>query len=579
MTSDFIEERRMGKECVKVLTGPLQGQEFLISPTLSIGRNPGNGIVLDDAQVSRKHAVIESTESGTTLKDLGSGNGTFVDNRRILEYRLTDGQEFRVGSVELKYEGEPGSAADATSLGSGSRVKFDDTSTGTVQASSTQNVFQTMFSPAPQAANTDELRATQKRLAAIYEANQIISSENDLGKLFAHVLDQIFKLVPANNGVIMMANEETGELEARFEKTGVGEAEIRVSSTIVQRAFENGENLLVQDAVADDRFDASASIMTANISSAMAVPLVQQGEKLGVLYVDTRGSTDAFKHSDLELIVALSGPASIAIKNAQYVDQLETDFQTTLRLLANAIELRDHYTVGHTWRVTNFSVALAGELGYDEEKLKEVEMGGVLHDIGKIGVPDAILCKPGKLTDDEYEVMKVHPTKGADLMEDCKRLEPLIPYCKYHHERYDGRGYPEKLAGEEIPIQGRIVAVADTFDAMTSNRPYRKGLDPEIAIAEIEKNKGSQFDPECADAFIRAYRGGKISHILQAYHENEKSIACPFCSTFIPIEEGAELGNAFECNVCHRHSRLDKHNENYIGVLLTEADMAAAKEA
>ncbi len=569
----------MGKECVKVLTGPLQGQEFLISPTLSIGRNPGNGIVLDDAQVSRKHAVIESTESGTTLKDLGSGNGTFVDNRRILEYRLTDGQEFRVGSVELKYEGEPGSAADSTPLGSGSRVKFDDTSTGTVQASSTENVFQTMFSPAPQAANTDELRATQKRLAAIYEANQVISSENDLGKLFAHVLDQIFKLVPANNGVIMMANEETGELEARFEKTGVGDAEIRVSSTIVQRAFENEEALLIQDAASDDRFDASASIMTANISSAMAVPLVQQGEKLGVLYVDTRGSTGAFDHSDLELIVGLSGPASIAIKNAQYVDQLETDFQTTLRLLANAIELRDHYTVGHTWRVTNFSVALADELGYDEEKLKEVEMGGVLHDIGKIGVPDAILCKPGKLTDEEYEVMKVHPTKGADLMEDCKRLAPLIPYCKYHHERYDGRGYPEKLSGEDIPIQGRIVAVADTFDAMTSNRPYRKGLDPEIAITEIEKNKGSQFDPECADAFIRAYRGGKISHILQAYHENAKSIACPFCSTFIPIEEGAELGDAFECNVCHRHSRLDKHNENYIGVLLTEADMAAAKEA
>ena len=569
----------MGKECVKVLTGPLQGQEFLISPTLSIGRNPGNGIVLDDAQVSRKHAVIESTESGTNLKDLGSGNGTFVDNRRILEYRLTDGQEFRVGSVELKYEGEPGSAADSTPLGSGSRVKFDDTATGTVQASSTENVFQTMFSPAPQAANTDELRATQKRLAAIYEANQVISSENDLGKLFAHVLDQIFKLVPANNGVLMMANEETGALEARFEKTGVGDAEIRVSSTIVQQAFDNEEALLIQDAASDDRFDASASIMTANISSAMAVPLVQQGEKLGVLYVDTRGSTGAFDHSDLELIVGLSGPAAIAIKNAQYVDQLETDFQTTLRLLANAIELRDHYTVGHTWRVTNFSVALADELGYDEEKLKEVEMGGVLHDIGKIGVPDAILCKPGKLTDDEYEVMKIHPTKGADLMEDCKRLEPLIPYCKYHHERYDGRGYPEKLAGEDIPIQGRIVAVADTFDAMTSNRPYRKGLDPEIAIAEIEKNKGSQFDPECADAFIRAYRGGKISHILQAYHENAKSIACPFCSTFIPIEEGAELGDAFECNVCHRHSRLDKHNENYIGVLLTEAGMTAAKEA
>ncbi len=569
----------MGRECVKVVTGPLQGQEFLISPTLSIGRNPDNGLVLDDAQVSRKHAAVESTDAGTLLKDLGSGNGIFVDNRRVLEYRLTDGQEFRIGSVELKYEGEPGSAADSSPAASGSRVKFQDTTTGTVQASSSQNVFQTMFAPAPQAANTDELRETQERLLAIYEANEIISSENDLEKLFVRVLEQIFALVPANNGVIMMANEETGELEARFEKTEVGDAEIRVSSTIVRQAFENEEALLVQDAAADERFEASASIMTANISSVMAVPLVQQGEKLGVLYVDTRGSTDAFEHSDLALLVGLSGPASIAIKNAQYVVQLENDFQTTLRLLANAIELRDHYTVGHTWRVTNFSVALADELGYDEEKLREVEMGGVLHDIGKIGVPDVILSKPDRLTNEEYEIMKVHPTKGADLMEDCKKLEPLIPYCKYHHERYDGQGYPAKLAGGDIPIEGRIVAVADTFDAMTSNRPYRKGLDPEIAIDEIEKNKGTQFDPVCADAFIRAYRDGRISHILQVHLQNEKSIACPFCSTFIPIEEGADLGDAFECHVCHRNSRLDKHNENYVGVLLTEVGLAAAREA
>lgn len=564
----------MSQERVIVISGPLEGREFILSGSLSIGRNADNAIFLDDKQVSRRHAVIQQTTAGTILKDLGSGNGTFVDGRRVLEYRLADGDLFSIGGAELRYEGQPAPPellAPDTKLGS--HVRFEEEVLGDVQASSAGTVLETMFAAPRETVDAEQLRAAQKRLAAIYRANEIIASEIDLQQLFAQVMDQLFSLVPANNGVIMIADQETGVLKTRYEHLASTEAEIRVSSTIVNRAYKNGEAVLVHDAAQDARFDAAASIATGNISSALCVPLTQQGEKLGVIYVDTRGSANAFSQNDLELMVGFAGPSAIAIKNAQYVDQLERDFHTTLTLLANAIDLRDHYTVGHTWRVTHFSVAIADELGWDQDQKDICEMAGVLHDIGKIAIEDAILRKPDKLTDEEYARMKIHPERGAALMKDCKKLEPLIPYCLYHHERYDGRGYPFGLRGDDIPQEGRLMAVADTFDAMTSNRPYRKGLDPEIAIQELEKNKGSQFDPTCVDAFIRAYRSGKINHILQAFLEqDEKSIACPFCSTYIPIPDQAQIGDIFECGVCHRNIRLNQQNEAYFGEIQRETE-------
>ena len=429
------------------------------------------------------------------------------------------------------------------------------------------------FFQAPQpSASEDQLRETQERLQAVYAANEIITSEQDINKLFARVMDQIFALIPAHNGVLLLKHKDKSELVTEYVKSGSSE-EMAVSSTIVNRAYEQGEAVLTVDAADDSRFDAGASIISQNIASAMCVPLTHQQERLGAIYVDTRGTTNAFVESDLELLVALAAPSSIAIKNAQFLQQLEQGYKDQLLTLANAIELRDHYTVGHTWRVTHFSVAIARELGMPEEKLEEIHMGGIVHDIGKLAVPDAVLNKPGPLTDDEYELMKVHPDKGAQLLQDnaSERLHALVPYCLYHHERYDGNGYPCKLKGEDIPIEGRIVAVADTFDAMTSNRPYRKGLDPEIAIGEIEKNKGTQFDPAAADALIKCYREGQIDNIMQTYRETDsKSIACPFCSTHISLPKDATVSDVFECAVCRKKIRLEEKNEAYYGERLIE---------
>ncbi len=575
----------MAEEYIIVLSGELEGKEIPVEGQLTIGRNPDSDMQLDDLQVSRRHAVIENTSSGTIVRDLGSGNGTYIGDQRVVEYRLSNGDEIRFGQVMVRFvspepatapETPPSHAPSAPPASSNppapSGVRFKTELEGTLSGSAADNIRQTFFQAPTRAADAQELRNAQRRLAAVYEANQIISSERELKKLFSHVVEQIFSLVPAHNGVILLKDEKTGELVTEYVKSKSGNAEVTISSTIINRASDKGEAVITENAEDDSRFEAGMSIVAQGISSAMCTPLTHQGETLGVLYVDTRGTTEAFSQGDLELLVALSGPAAIAIKNAQYVQELERSYHDSLIGLANAIELRDHYTVGHTWRVTNFVVQIAMKLNWDEAKVKEAEIGGVLHDVGKIAVSDTILSKTSRLTEEEYEKMKVHPERGADLMKPIAHLRPIIPYCLYHHERYDGRGYPFGLNGDAIPIEGRIVAVADTFDAMTSSRPYRRGLDPEVAIEEIERGKGSQFDPECADALITCYREGKINEILQEHMKGEKSIACPFCSTFIKLPEGTEIFDVFECQVCHHNIQLQRKNEVYFGELVSEED-------
>jgi HD-GYP domain-containing protein (c-di-GMP phosphodiesterase class II) len=198
----------------------------------------------------------------------------------------------------------------------------------------------------------------------------------------------------------------------------------------------------------------------------------------------------------------------------QQREQLIQSQRATAITLAKAIEKRDRYTGGHTDRVTEYAKLTAKQLDWPEERLAVLELAGHLHDVGKIGVPDAVLNKPGKLTVEEFEMMKAHPEIGEQIIRGIDFLEALVPYVLYHHERYDGKGYPKGLSGEAIPIEGRLLAVSDTFDAMTSSRPYRKQLDPERAIEEIKRCSGTQFDPNIVVVFLEIWKAGLLDPIL-----------------------------------------------------------------
>ncbi len=183
-------------------------------------------------------------------------------------------------------------------------------------------------------------------------------------------------------------------------------------------------------------------------------------------------------------------------------DKLEKAYMESIETLRYTVEAKDPYTKGHSDRVSEYSVLIGKYLGLSEEDLHTLKVGGLFHDIGKIGIPDSILLKPSKLTPDEYSEIKNHPAIGVHILSNAAIFQDIIPIVKHHHERYDGQGYPSKLAGEDIPYLARITAVADTFDAMTSRRTYRDSLDLNFVKEEIEKNRRIQFDPQIADVFL-----------------------------------------------------------------------------
>ena len=242
------------------------------------------------------------------------------------------------------------------------------------------------------------------------------------------------------------------------------------------------------------------------VKDTIVVPLKPRDTLLGVIQVCNKHGNSGYTYEDLDLIKILGSQIAFVIQNAELFNDLEKAYLDTLSALTNAIDAKDKYTRGHSDRVTEISVKLAKEIGVPEKDIERIRLGAVLHDIGKIGIPEAVLNKPGRLNDEEYAIIKSHPVLGVTILGKVEFLKNVVPIIKHHHERYDGKGYPDALTGENIPFFARIVSVADTFDAMTTTRPYRKGLSAEEALKEIERCKGTQFDPEIADSFIKMAR-------------------------------------------------------------------------
>jgi hypothetical protein len=215
-----------------------------------------------------------------------------------------------------------------------------------------------------------------------------------------------------------------------------------------------------------------------------------------------RISDRPFRRDDPKQVAVLTAFAAGVYEKLQMASELETHYMKTLEALASALEARDPYTQAHTGRIRDMAVALAVRMQVPAEVRRATRLGAVLHDVGKIGISDTILHKPGSLTDTEWQVMKTHPEIGEQMLKSIDFLRPALPVVRHHHERWDGRGYPDNLAGEDIPIGARIVGVCDAFDAMTTDRPYKKAMPVQEALEEILRNSGTQFDPHCAALLI-----------------------------------------------------------------------------
>ena len=267
----------------------------------------------------------------------------------------------------------------------------------------------------------------------------------------------------------------------------------------------------------------------------------------------------------LDLVSAVAGPAGVAVKNAIYTERLRSkqeELQATLSVITSALEARDRYTVGHAQRVSSLGMSIADQLGWNAERRRNLEVGGLLHDVGKVGIRDAILGKPGSLSKDESRVMRLHPDIGARILRDVPALQSIIPYVLCHHERWDGEGYPQKLSGQEIPEEGRLLAVADAFDAMTSKRVYRDAVGPEEALDEVLRCADKQFDPMMVEAFESAFKDGSVAAVLRKNKDWEsRQVLCPICSTYLGLKEEVLTGESLDCPICDRRFRMTQEHQ------------------
>jgi response regulator RpfG family c-di-GMP phosphodiesterase len=352
----------------------------------------------------------------------------------------------------------------------------------------------------------------------IYKVSEAIALSHDVDKILDVILRAAIDEAKADIATLHLRDPRSGHYEERV-KLVAAEANAKAMPSpafgVLTEQFTKGVPILAHGGKASPFFTEQA--LPADLSSFVAVPLQVRGDMVGVLNVFSFTQGKKFDEGHRKMLAVLASRAASAIDNARLYSDLENTnaslvkanlsleemFQQTVAGFAQALEESDMYTRGHSERVAVYSEVLARGLTMPDAEIRRVVQAGVMHDVGKIGVRYDMLNKPGKLTPEEVAVFRQHPEKGKRILEPVPCLHGLIDGCWCHHEWYDGGGYPRGLSGQNIPIVGRIVAIADAYDAMTSDRAYRRALQHEVAVGEIERCAGTQFDPELADAFVK----------------------------------------------------------------------------
>lgn len=478
------------------ISGEVKGQVWEAVSLLRAGRLASLEIVLEDNSVSRRHAEVRLGEDGWYVHDLESTNGTYVNGVRIGpgDQPLRPRDIVQFGKVAVIVE--PTDVAPENGPPSAQHV------IASVPSSFEIGIQRIAF-------DRNEMPRPGEQLAALLRAGHHFVSTQNEDILLDNILNDAVSVLDAQRGAIVMAEDEGPEPQLRLRALAVGHGEppgrFHYSKKLTHRVFAKGESVLYSTLTDDNEMKATQSMHDGAMASVLCVLLRTPRRRIGVLHLDRSYWQPPFTEDDLYLADALATHVSAAIESAQLLRKQKETFLKTITVLAQAVELKDDYTGGHVQRVTHYATMLAQHLALPEDQLELVKLGTPLHDIGKIGIDDAILRKPGRLTPQEFALMQEHTTKGAEILSTLPEMQPIIPIVRHHHERWDGTGYPDRLGGEEIPLLARIVAVADAFDAMTSNRPYhdnRRGKPAAAAFAEVQSQSGRQFDPRCVLAFL-----------------------------------------------------------------------------
>jgi HD-GYP domain-containing protein (c-di-GMP phosphodiesterase class II) len=381
-----------------------------------------------------------------------------------------------------------------------------------------QRVLATLGNQGVVAVRNAELYTKHERsiweLSRLQEVLQAVTSTLDLNQVLEKVLEGAAKASSAQIGCLALDDSGTLVLKRGFgtDSTTAEKLALGIGGDICKDVMASGKPFM--EAMEHDTVNESPL----NPRAVLCVPIVLRGTSTGLLFLANYQAGHAFTPDHRNLVTELAAEAAVWIDNARLFKDREEVILSSLKALANAVDARDPYTAGHSQRVTKYALTIARQMKYspkDNRAWDRLEQGGLLHDIGKIGTPDAILQKAGKLTDDEFAKMKEHPVEGFNILSGLKMLTDELVIVRSHHERYDGKGYPDRKKGDELPMFAWIVSAADAIDAMTSDRPYRKASSMELAVEQVRTGAGTHFHPDVAEAVLDAAHNGALKVIPQ----------------------------------------------------------------
>lgn len=356
-----------------------------------------------------------------------------------------------------------------------------------------------------------KLIALQRQAKGIFKINLLLSSNAESKKIYSLIARCARELLHSDICVvrIMLDHIHTFVLSSGVPlREGLRNKMplLKQGKGLARMILNIKKPIAIYDMYNDKRAIAKEAIQKAGMASMLCVPVAFRQKPLGIISVYTKHKRK-FSGEDKESLNTLASQLAIAIQGSRHYQDIHMSYFNAIHALVLALEARDPYARGHTERVTRYALAIARLLRFSSADTEILRYAGELHDIGKISIPDFILNKPGKLSPAERAIIQLHPVKGAEVLEPLEFLKTAIPIVRHHHERYDGKGYPDGLEREDIPLMARILACADSFDAMISDRPYRpRSLTVDEALKEIRDNAGSQFDPHIARLFIKMIR-------------------------------------------------------------------------
>lgn len=345
----------------------------------------------------------------------------------------------------------------------------------------------------------------KEELAFLFKLNEKMSLSLDKSSIARHLVEEVRNFMNTADCVLLLEDKNSEDI--RVEAVSGPRLDslknflIFKGESITGKVLANKEPLLVNNLKMNSYYNSiNQEFYLGN--AFISVPLLNQGLSIGALNVTAKKTGEPFTKRDEELLINVARMGAVAFNNFRLREQIQEDYLKTITTLALILDARDPYTKRHSENVTRYSVAIAVKMGFSPAYVELIRRAALLHDIGKIGIRDDILLKQGKLTEEEFEQIKIHPLKSYEIVASLSFLKDVSFLARHHHERYDGKGYPDGKAGEDIEFGARILAVSDSFDAMTTDRPYRKRLSFEAAKAELIRCQSTQFDPKVVDSFI-----------------------------------------------------------------------------